>query len=524
MAFFALGGAIAVTLSWFVWRRKRRGSDWGAALVAAAIPVCVYVSLALAFASARINTSRYQDNFDTARLTPSVALAKGHQVYSTSTEGSVQTTMYPPMWMISYLPVALADTPSGVLQTGVLLTLLFSFIPVILLLVNGSPSIGLVVLGSTSFFLLSRSIDSLSYSMMRPHADAPSLGYAMMACVLTLRPGIPTARRLACVGLLAWGSILSKQVMFPILVALPLWFLLVHGRRAAARLVLWLGLTGIGLSVPLIAFFGPEGVLFNCLTIPARTPWMASQYPRFIAAFLAGADLVAHSVPLVVLLTVGAVVAVGGRLSFRLSAESLRPFLTANAWALPVLVALTMVPTSIMGRVKIGGYINTFSPTTYFLLAAGILVVMRIPKRFEETSDDFKTSHGLLALCSLVLALGGGARLPFLAADLLSDEHRSQQAYEFLIREDPGAYFPMHPLAHLLADGSLFHYGAALYDREVLARLPLSAQQRKSHFPESPTSVCWDRGEEWARGRDFLEYRRRIEVPSLGAAWECYAR
>jgi hypothetical protein len=177
-----------------------------------------------------------------------------------------------------------------------------------------------------------------------------------------------------------------------------------------------------------------------------------------------------------------------------------------------------------MGRVKIGGFLNTFSPTTYFLLAAGILAAMKIPQRFKEKSDDHQASLGLVALFSLVLALGGAARIPFLASDFLPDEHRSQRAYDFLVREEPEAFFPMHPLAHLLADGSLYHYGAALYDQEVLARLPLSPEQRRSHFPANPTRVCWERGEDWVRGRDFTEYRRHIEVPALGPAWECYTR
>ncbi|HYO45410.1 MAG TPA: hypothetical protein VEY33_01805, partial [Gemmatimonadota bacterium] len=466
------------------------------------------------------------DYFDTARLTPSVALAEGYQVYSTSSVGAVQTTMYPPMWIVSYLPVAVADSPSRVLQVGVILTLLFSFLPVALLLVSGSPSISLAVLGSTSFFLVSMLISSLSYSMLKPHADAPSLGYAMLACVLTLRTGVPTTRRVVCVGLLAWLSVLSKQVMFPILVALPLWFLLVHGRKVGARLVGWLSVIGPGLMVLMTPFFRPEGVLFNCLTIPARIPWKLGEYPRVIAVLLISAELVVHSIPLIILLTVGAVLAVAVRSPSLPSAPGLRPFLAANAWALPVLVALTTVPVSVMGRVKIGGYINTFSPTMYFLLAAGILAVIGIPERLKDRSNNvnFQSSLGLLALCSLVLALGGAAKIPFLAADFSPHEHRSQQAYNFLTRENSRAYFPMHPLAHLLADGSLFHFGAALDDREVLARLPLSTRQRKSHFPVNPSSVCWERGEESVRSRYFKEYTRQIEVRSLEPAWECYTR
>jgi hypothetical protein len=526
MAAFALGGVIAVAVAGFVWSRRRRTSPWGAALVAAAVPVCVYVTLALALTSAEIKPSREQDPFDTARLTPSVALAMGHDVYSTRTEGAVQTTMYPPMWVVSYLPVAVMDTPSGVLRVGIALTLLFAVLPAVLLFVKGSSSIGLGLLGSTSFFLVATSMSSLAYSLFKPHADAPGLGFAMLACALILRGGEPTARRLLGVGVLAWLSVLSKQVMFPILLALPLWFLLVHGRRACARLVGWMCAAGAGLMALLTLFFRPEGVVFNCLIIPARAPWELEQYPRVVATVLAGAELAVHSIPLVLLLTAGAVLSVAVEPPARPSATGLRPFLAGHGWALPALVALTMIPVSIAGRVKVGGYVNTFSPTTYFLLAAGILAAIGIPEGLKDKGDPsgLQFSLGLLALCSLVLAGGGGARIPFLATDFPPSEHPTQRAYDFLTREDPDAFFPSHPLAHLLADGSLFHFGPALYDREELARMPLPSRQRQSHFPAAPSRVCWDRGEEWMRGRYFTEYTRRIEVRSLESAWECYAR
>jgi hypothetical protein len=409
------------------------------------------------------------------------------------------------------------------------LTLLFSFLPVALLLVNASPGIGLAILGSTSFFLVSMLLSSLSYSLFLPHADAPSLGYAMLACVLTLHRGVPTTRRIAFVALLAWFSVLSKQVMVPILVALPLWFLIVHGRREAIRLVGWLGVTGACVMALMIALFRPEGVLFNCLIIPARTPWKLAETPRIIAVLSVAAELVVHSIPLAILLTVGAVLTVVVRYRPPASLTGLRPFLVENPWTLPALVALTMVPISVLGRVKVGGDFNTFSPTEYFLLAAGILSVIGVSQGLRDHGDhvNYQTSSGLMALCSLLLAIGGVSQIPRLAGGTPFREHRSQVAYSFLTREDSRAYFPMHPLAHVLADGSLYHFGTSLYDREVLARLPLSAEQRKGHFPVNPTIVCWDPdywGEAWLKTSYFTEYSQRVDVPSLGPVWKCYAR
>jgi hypothetical protein len=403
---------------------------------------------------------------------------------------------------------------------------LFAVVPAALLLVKGSSSLGLAILGSTSFFFVSTSTSSLSYSLFKPHADAPSLGFAMLACALTLRAGEPTAPRLAGAGLLAWLSVLSKQTMVPILVALPVWLLLAHGRSVCARFAGWLGLTGACSMLLVTAFFRPEGVLFNTLVIPARVPWELDRYPRVIALVMAGAELVVHATPLVVLLAVTAFLAAAVRSPSSSRASGPRRFMAAHPWTLPALVALATVPVSILGRVKTGGYINTFSPTMYFLLGAGILAAIGIPESMKNRDAplDDQVGLGLLALCALVLAIGGGARVPFLAADFPPRAHPTQRAYDFLIREDPRAYFPLHPLAHLMADGSLYHFDGALYDREELARLPLSPRQREAHLPTAPSRVCWDRGEEWMRSRYFVDYARRIELPTLEPDWECYSR
>jgi hypothetical protein len=91
---------------------------------------------------------------------------------------------------------------------------------------------------------------------------------------------------------------------------------------------------------------------------------------------------------------------------------------------------------------------------------------------------------------------------------------------------DPHAFFPMHPLAHLMADGSLYHLGMSLYDREVLARLPLSDEHRLAHMPQSPTLVCWD--DAWGvnslRETYFEVYMLPVTSSGLGSCWQCYTR
>jgi hypothetical protein len=520
VALLAIAAALVSAVAVLLWVRARRRSPWGEALVVATLPLCVYAVLAVAI----VKTSHVgEGHWSTARLTPSVALVRGHEVYSTREEGALQTTLYPPLWVVSYLPVAVGATPSEVLRIGLVLTLLFSFLPVVLLLGDHSPTAGLGVLGSTSFVVASLWIDSLEYSLFHPHADAPSLGYAMAACWWMLRSGALTKRRLALVALLAWFSVLSKQVMVPILVALPVWLLLVHGRRQCLRLVGWLTVTGGVAAAFLLPFFDLEGVIFNCLTIPARVPWQA-EHLKVVMGLRVLAELFVHCVPLLLLLATCAVASI----ALRSPSAGPRAFLARNPWTLLAGVALFMVPVSVLGRIKVGGAINTLSPTTFFLFAAGILAVLAVVRRSREEASPrvHQTGLGAAALCAGILAAGGTAEV-VLESDSPLREYPAQQAYTYLVRQDSRAHFPLHPLAHLLADGSLFHYGSSIYDRERLARLPMSRSQREGYLPEDPTIVCWDEqywGETWLPGAYFTEYTRRVDPPRLGSYWECYAR
>ncbi|HUF89260.1 MAG TPA: hypothetical protein VMR66_04695 [Gemmatimonadota bacterium] len=520
LALLAIGAGLASGASAIVWVRARRRSPWGTAMVVAVVPLCLYAALAVATMRATYADS---GSWDTARLTPSVALARGHDVYSTRTEGAVQPTMYPPGWVVSYLPAAAGATPSRVLRIGLVLTLLFAFLPVAALLVELSPRRDLGVVGAASFLLASTWLDSLSYSLFRPHADAPALGYAMLACWLALRPGPATTRWAALVALLCWLSVLSKQVMFPILVVLPLWLLAAQGRRACLRLAGWLAVTGVGAAALAVAFFRPEGVLFNVLTIPARVPWRADD-PRLLSILRVLAELVVHALPLVLLVAACAVVSVALRSHEPATRAGPRAFLTGNPWALLAGVALAMVPVSVLGRIKVGGSINTLSPTTYFLLAAAVLAAIEVVRRARDAGPRVhQVALGTAALCAAILAAGGTARIA-LERDTPVRAHQSQRAYEYLIGEDPRAFFPLHPLAHLLADGTLFHFGSSLYDREALARLPLPATQRESHLPADPSIVCWDQGywgKSWLEENYFRNYSRRIESGSL-RPWDCY--
>lgn len=520
-----LSGALATgALSVISWVRARR-LGVGHRLIRACVPVCLY----MAATTSVVAVSARDDSWDTSRLTPSVAWLRGHDVYAGYADGPVESTMYPPFWVISYSPAGIGQTPAQVLQIGALLTLSFAFVPIMLAFARTSPNIHLTLLGLSCFIFLCRPITSLQQSLFAPHADAPALGLSLAACWVAFRNADRSAHwHIPAMATLAWLSVWSKQVMVPILLALPLWLLMLHGRRSALRLVIWLVVTGGLLAGLLLSLFPADDVIFNILTIPARVPWSADPYPRGLQLLATLVELLRHS--LAILLFLGAGIAALWSGKTRNPVVPVRSWLRANSWVLPLLVSVVMVPVSLIGRAKVGGALNTFSPTTYFLTLACVMVWLQMPRLFDGRRPDFRvlrqTALGFLACVSLFI--GGVITADAYWQALNSGRHVSRQssqiAYEYLRTRDADAFFPVHPLAHLLADGSLYHLVAGLHDREYLASLPLSAEHRRRYLPSAPSVVCWDGswGGAYVRANYYLEYAHAIDPPELGERWDCY--
>lgn len=519
-ALFALGGLIASCSSGVLLYRARKTWPWGEALAIGSLPVSLYVTVVLLLV-----VISQTNAWDAARLTPTVMLARGHQVYSSLHDGAVQTTMYPPMWPVSYLPAAIGDTPAQVLFFGSALTLLFSFGPVAALLVVGLKNVRVALLGVAAFVLTARYFGSLSNALFTPRADPPSLGFALLACSMVIPLKSLSRGRIVAASMLVWMSVLSKQVMIPLLVAIPLWFLVTSGVKETIRLVAWLGLSGALLVATIGIWFQLDAVWLNTVTIPMNVPWVADKYPRVVAILRVTAEFWQHSTPLLILTVVGVSISAARCTTPATSWPAVREFLRLNPSCLPLLVAVLMVPMAILGRVKIGGALNTFSPSTYFLLAGGMLAVFGIPDRLTDRSRE--VSLAAVACCCLLLAgAGAGEIVKTLATRGTVVRHRAQVAFEYLVEEDPAAFFPTHPMAHLLADGSLYHLSQALHDREKLAGLPLSDRQRGAYLPSQPSVVCFDPawGTAYFREHYFIEYRQERRVDSLGPEWSCYSR
>jgi hypothetical protein len=165
-----------------------------------------------------------------------------------------------------------------------------------------------------------------------------------------------------------------------------------------------------------------------------------------------------------------------------------RSWMRANPWLMLVATALVLGPSSILGYVKIGGYVNNFSLTHFFLAMLVAVLLIRVYERALALAPPL--APFLLSLACI------GALWPlsqqFLQKRVQEENfvviakaraNEQELAYNFA-RQNPGvAYFPWNNLSTLLAEGKLYHFAWGYQDREE-AHSPPSHEQIRAHLPE----------------------------------------
>jgi len=171
-------------------------------------------------------------SWDAARIAPLLGWMRGFPLYSTATEGAIQTTMYPPLSALAYVPASAAHTPVLVILIGAIFAQAYYLVPLGVACYwtcAQNRSLSLVVLSSLVFW--SQQSPGLWQSQSWIHADAPALGLALLACVATFRYTESESNRDLCVAVVtAWLAIWTKQVAIGVLPALALWILCVAAR------------------------------------------------------------------------------------------------------------------------------------------------------------------------------------------------------------------------------------------------------------------------------------------------------
>jgi hypothetical protein len=136
---------------------------------------------------------------------------------------------------------------------------------------------------------------------------------------------------------------------------------------------------------------------------------------------------------------------------------------------------------NVLGFAKFGGDRNSFAATGYFVLFAAVVALaqaIRAPRRELQLA-----SQSLLLAAAFVLTLALGLQSLHYRLPLSNPFDNEQEKAVQLMRERPGQiYFPMHPLAGLVAEGQLYHLDEAVHERVLANRGPGEAHYR-AHLP-----------------------------------------
>ncbi|MBX6315951.1 MAG: hypothetical protein IRY99_24010, partial [Isosphaeraceae bacterium] len=236
------------------------------------------------------------------------------------------------------------------------------------------------------------------------------------------------------------------------------------GGRAALRYGAAVLGAGLVLSGLFLALTDRDAMLFNAFTWPGHLPWKGSTPGNLGDALV---ELLPYALPWAIVLLAG------GRREGR-------------AWSLPVLVGLALVPLSVLGRVKKGGDLNSFSPTLYPLLLACAARLVRL-----ASSDG---PVGAIWRRLIAAALAGltvlGVPQALKEVKLYGTLRPARAEYDFL-RAHPGVvFFPWHPLAHLAAEGRPTHHLHSAHERGVAGFLVENRHLTK-YIPENCRYVCF---------------------------------
>jgi len=464
-----------------------------------------------------------------ARLAWTFSLIRGYKLYYPPDSGPLFSTLSGPLRAIMYLPATLANTPTPALIFASLISACFYFLPILWLHIRKSllepRKLLLALYAFACFCLFTFSSPALTYSAFAVYADAPALGFSTVACaILYYRKRNDNILLLLLAALFSVFAVWTKQTLVPLLFALPSYILVTDGYKCFKRYILCLSVCGVVVSALFLWIFNAQNLLFYMLTIPSHCPWQFSAN-RIIALLTATYQLIRESfLPLTILIFCSAY-----QLSLSSNAPNkLKVWLSSNQWTMLAIVSLFMVPTSVLGRVKAGGDVNTLSPALYFLVAAVTLALTRFSSDSLSSSARPRGSSVKVLLILLITGLTYANMVKFtgigpILYGLSSNEQKV--AYEYAKTHPGEAYFPTHPLSSLLAEGKLYHHAYGLFDRE-LSGFQVTSERFRAHVPAEIRLVAFlpAKGSVGAYVLKYLpEFSKQVTIDEL-PGWIVYMR
>jgi len=474
-ALLLLGGAIALLLA--LRRKDFRRID---VVLATLIPIGGGVVLVHLFERIAQGPT---DGWNAGRLSTSIGLMRGFDIYPTLHEGPILDFMYGPVAALSYAPAALVDSPSSAIWIGVALSFLFAIAPFAWFAARAfEPRERHVAAAAVVCFGLYCTVDpGLRMAAWSIHADAPALGFSGLACsCLLVGRGRPSSRRLFFTAVFAVLAVWSKQPAAPIVAALPVYLWIRDGRQPAIRCAIWVAGVGMIVSLGFVLWFGFEDLFFNMFRIPFGHPWKPSSSK--LAALFDSCLRIAWASRYAIALMLGVAAMDLPR------GKALRTWLHEQPWTGFACVGIFMIPTAVLGNVKIGGSLSPFALSTWFLAAAGVIGLAQLAAR-SQTPTATIAALALAGIMTIAAGyeLGSAQRRSALDEAVFELRHRSDNPQEQAVafaRAHPGeVLFGSNPLIGLYSDDALYHSFKGILDR-MAAGLPApSPDLLRAHNP-----------------------------------------
>lgn len=491
---------------------KWKGQAAAARCIAFALPALAVV---LAAAVLMELLESFFRPFNDGRLGSAASLLHGYKLYYRLDEGPILGLMYSPLAALMYLPATMASTPVAAVACGEFLTIAYYFGPVIVVIVGEARRgcVGRVVtsLVLVSFGLMTLALRTLSGPAFWIHADAPALGFTASACAWLHFQKHP-ARLVDALApaFLAVAAVLSKQVAVPILAAVPVCTLILHGRRAFVQSLFAIGIAMLTSGAVIVSVFDSEAFMLNVIYIPAHHTWKGAP----LDALKNGVTSLAEACLLPFWIVVACTLSTSGT-NQQQDAGTTRP---ASRWRIWLVVAGLMTPTSVLGWVKIGADVNALAYTVYFLAVAAHLRLVHICSPHCEPQLHRKPqAAGEFAVLLLSVSLSLWifpevlSRLPSLIARF--PENPERIGFEFAKRHPGEVYFPFNPLITLMSEGRAYHFSDGLWIRE-LAKVSASQKHIHSFVPERMRIIAYTQSDDHSR-KYFPEFSKAISVDGL---------
>jgi hypothetical protein len=439
-------------------------------------------------------------SYNGTRLAPTFGLLRGYHLYYQVGEGPLLSTLYGPVTAIFYLPATITHTPNGAVLVGSCITAIacFSSLAWLHFSCKKEPTDQTICVFG---FMVSAFIvlfdPALRYSCINIHADGPGLALASGSCASIFYGERKQSNfHLFLAALLSVLAIWGKQMFVVVPAVLALYLLIAEGWSRFLRFSAYVLLVGVPSVILVMLFFG-RAAFVDLVWIPGHQPW---RYPSKIVAFLQSSrELTREALPWAILPFSFLLYKVT---TSRLTFAAVREWLKQNPWAMLLMVGLAEVPFSISGYIKMGGDVNSFSFALFFLCAANTLMLIKLANSPSDSVRHFSCAS-LLALAGLLGWSEGPVILRIGASAASLSLAEQQVAYRFIRQNPEVAYFPNFPLAHLMAQGKLYHDTTGVIDRE-LAGLSINALQFQQYVPNMEVVAFGNEGSLW-KGHDLMQ-------------------